>query len=397
MNVSPEEKIRKLLMKIEKSEAAYKRFIENPKAFFQDLDIDLTRSEKISLLSLDGRTLRAYKEGFDSRISKSLWYWYYMSFNSSGVIHAIPNVCYGGVSKHQFLLSDRVRDFYFKRALKRSITKNTTVADVGTGFGILAMWAKLAGAREVYAIEKDKKVLKIASELIKENDLMSIKLINKDAKEVKLPEKVDLVVSECLGSMGINTTFLPDLIDFKRNNLRKDGKLIPSAIILEVVPVETLFYRLWVNFARQELFGLSLDPLNEYLKNQVFNIIGDTKSYLAKPQRLFKLNLENTKNIDQTFSSSLNFKVKSSGSFHGFLGWFKARLNKDLTLDTAPDSPRTHWYQTFFPSKNPIEVKEGDRLSGQFEVTLGEKDIRWKWEIGNNDYQVFQDTKKSYP
>ena len=70
-----------------------------------------------------------------------------------------------------------------------------TVLDVGTGSGILAIWAAQAGARKVYAVEATK-MCEHARQLIKANGLEGVvEVIEGSIEDVTLPEKGFLFTS----------------------------------------------------------------------------------------------------------------------------------------------------------------------------------------------------------
>jgi protein arginine N-methyltransferase 1 len=48
---------------------------------------------------------------------------------------------------------------------------------------------------------------------------------------------------------------------------------------------------------------------------------------------------------------------------YGFATWWNATLAAEVTLSTAPDAPRTHWEQLYFPLDRPLEVPVGDKVS----------------------------------
>ena len=91
-----------------------------------------------------------------------------------------------GTYRHAFL-SNAV-DFHDK-----------VVLDVGTGTGILAIFACQAGARKVYAVEASQSA-EIARLLIEANGYSDrIEVIQAKLEDVQLPEKVDIIISEPIG------------------------------------------------------------------------------------------------------------------------------------------------------------------------------------------------------
>ena len=54
---------------------------------------------------------------------------------------------------HKLMLRDHIRMVAYEAAIKEMIKPGMIVLDIGTGTGILALWALEAGAKKVYSIE----------------------------------------------------------------------------------------------------------------------------------------------------------------------------------------------------------------------------------------------------
>ncbi|MFA6797581.1 MAG: 50S ribosomal protein L11 methyltransferase, partial [Candidatus Paceibacterota bacterium] len=85
-------------------------------------------------------------------------------------------------------LIDEKRTISFSSAIKKTVKKGDVVVDMGTGTGILAMFAADAGAKKVYAIEIDKRNIKT----LRSNFLLNgynniIEIIEGDVRKVKIP------------------------------------------------------------------------------------------------------------------------------------------------------------------------------------------------------------------
>lgn len=112
------------------------------------------------------------------------------------------------------MLSDTIRMASYHSAIvgNPDCFKDKIVMDVGTGSGILAVWAALAGARKVYAIEYTD-MAKNAEQVMKANGVDHIVTVVQGAVEdIKLPEgtegNVDVIISEWMGYFLLRESML---------------------------------------------------------------------------------------------------------------------------------------------------------------------------------------------
>jgi tRNA G37 N-methylase Trm5 len=99
------------------------------------------------------------------------------------------------------MLQDLTRTGTYRHAfLSNSIDfQDKVVLDVGTGTGILAIFAIQAGARKVYAVEASESAI-MARILVKANGYSDkIEVIQAKLEDVALPELVDIIISEPIG------------------------------------------------------------------------------------------------------------------------------------------------------------------------------------------------------
>ena len=89
----------------------------------------------------------------------------------------------------QYFLDSEIASEMIWIAYLNGDIENKVVADFGAGTGILGYGALLLGAKKVYFVEKDKDVIKIAKENIKEKKAI---FVNKDIKDFNI--KVDTIL-----------------------------------------------------------------------------------------------------------------------------------------------------------------------------------------------------------
>src|SRR5215471_8603540 len=100
---------------------------------------------------------------------------------------------------HVGMLNDRTRTSSYMDAIGRAVRPGDVVLDIGTGTGIFALAAALAGARHVYALEVGR-VAHAARNLFAANGVSHrISFIDPSSTEIELPERADVLVSELIG------------------------------------------------------------------------------------------------------------------------------------------------------------------------------------------------------
>ena len=103
---------------------------------------------------------------------------------------------------HRSMLVDEERCRSFMRAIFKTVRPGDIVLDIGSGTGILALFACLAGARHVYALEHDG-VIEVARRICRDNGFGDrVTFVRDWSTNVELPERVDVVITETIGNIG---------------------------------------------------------------------------------------------------------------------------------------------------------------------------------------------------
>src|SRR5687767_15956726 len=119
---------------------------------------------------------------------------------------------YGELSIHRWMLRDERRNEAYQRALEHVVRPGDVVLDVGAGTGILSIFAAQSGARKVYAVERTQ-VADVARRMVERNGYTErIDVIQSDLEDVAVPEKVDVIVSEWMGGLGVDENMLAPLV-----------------------------------------------------------------------------------------------------------------------------------------------------------------------------------------
>jgi len=256
------------------------------------------------------------------------------------------------------MLSDQVRMSAYERAIAATVRPGDRVLDLGAGLGILGFLALKAGASRVYAVEQSDSI-----ELARHNGLADrVEFLPANSLDVEI-EPVDVLVSETLGSFGVEENTLPFTIDARRRLLKPGGAIVPRRLRVFLAPCEDRKSWSKLDFWR-DVGGIDFAPAVDEILGRMTLADVRPKQLLGGEQLFADLDLTTLESPD--LGATVLCAIDRPGVVHGLAGWFEAELSDGVTIVTAPGAPATHWRQAFFPIREPVTVTRGDRM----EVTL---------------------------
>ena len=147
---------------------------------------------------------------------------------------------------HEQMLKDKIRTGTYQDAIMKNpeVFKDKIVLDIGSGTGILSIFAAKAGAKHVYGIEFAD-IADYANEIIKKNNLSDkITIIKSKVEEVQLPvEKVDIIISEWMGYFLLYESMLDTVLYARDKWLNKDGYMLPDHATITLAGLEDTDYK----------------------------------------------------------------------------------------------------------------------------------------------------------
>ncbi len=267
------------------------------------------------------------------------------------------------IEYHRTLIADRVRNQAFHDALARVIRRGeTTVADIGAGTGLIGLMAAKLGAREVFLYEAAE-VAGVAALVLKANRARACQLIPGHSTEMDDPPRADVVVSETLGNYALEENIIATLADAERRHLKPGGVMIPSRIRQLAAPViSDRFHReltVWDDVG----FGIDLSAARTMSLNNVYVRTFAPADLLdggatAKVWDTVRLGTDRR----GARKGEADWTVDRPTTIYGFAYWWEAELVEGVVLSTAPDAPRTHWEQLYFPLLAPLVLAAGEGL-----------------------------------
>ncbi|KDN44206.1 hypothetical protein RSAG8_05679, partial [Rhizoctonia solani AG-8 WAC10335] len=200
-----------------------------------------------------------------------------------------------------------------------------------------------------------------------------------DMRAVQLPEPVDILVSELLGSFGDNE-LSPECLDGAMRLLKPEGISIPASYTAYLAPISaSKLYNdpsgiLRDNKGAETPYVVMLHAINmlsggdEDKHPRCGPTIQDCWTF-EHPRKIVLdpqgLPITNTHN---NASCHLTFHIPCAGLMHGLAGYFEAVLYKDVGITTHPErmeqvSPNMlSWFPIFFPFKEPLYLPSNSEL-----------------------------------
>ncbi|MSR12855.1 MAG: SAM-dependent methyltransferase [Gammaproteobacteria bacterium] len=285
---------------------------------------------------------------------------------------------YSNFTSHRLMVFDDVRNSLYAQAIRKYVTPDSVVLDLGAGLGILGLLAAAAGAKRVYLVEPEP-IVQFARETAQANGLTDqIVILENRIEEVVLPEQVDLIISVFTGNLLYSEDLLPSLFHARDLYLKPGGQMIPDFAELMLAPVSAPdIHAKFIGRWSEASLGLSFFHGRRFAANEMLwlNHRESEVAQLASGVVVSKADLATATQAD--CKGEARCRIETSGICHGLLGWIKIKLG-DQWLSTDPSSPEVHWSPAFLPLDPPLALEAGQEMSINLQRPLmGD----WTWTV----------------
>ncbi|KAJ7644712.1 protein arginine N-methyltransferase [Roridomyces roridus] len=331
---------------------------------------------------------------------------------------------------HAVMIQDKVRTSTYAHFIltNPALFRDATVLDVGCGTGILSLFAARAGAKRVIAVDASDIALK-ARKIVAANNLSHvITVLQGKVEDIVLPDEikeVDVIISEWMGYALLYESMLDSVLRARERFLRPGGVMAPSQCRMrlalcdarEVIKERVGFW--------DDVYGYDMSAMKEGLYDDAIVDVVGPDTLLSEPYTVKDLHLgvitprqlsfispftltstasRRTKltsfvlYFDTFFApdglplpDSEQVKVVREGDAVVAEVWHvggrpavirrvsqgpglagekeKEKEEKVTSFSTGPESIPTHWKQTLFLLRDPVDIVEGTIVSGHFHCT----------------------------
>ncbi|KAK7804111.1 hypothetical protein U0070_002454 [Myodes glareolus] len=280
---------------------------------------------------------------------------------------------------HLEMLADQPRTTKYHSVIlqNKESLKDKVILDVGCGTGIISLFcAHHARPKAVYAVEASE-MAQHTGQLVQQNGFAdTITVFQQKVEDVVLPEKVDVLVSEWMGTCLLFEFMIESILYARDTWLKEDGVIWPTTAALHLVPCsadkdyhsKVLF---WDNAYEFNLSALKSLAIKEFFSKPKSNHILKPEDCLSEPCTILQLDMRTVQISDlETMRGELRFDIQKTGTLHGFTAWFSVYFQSleegqpQQVLSTGPLHPTTHWKQTLFMMDDPVPVHTGDVVTG---------------------------------
>ncbi|KAL3265932.1 hypothetical protein HHI36_010121 [Cryptolaemus montrouzieri] len=277
---------------------------------------------------------------------------------------------------HFRMLNGKLRNESYRKAIQKALHEGlTSVADIGSGCGLLSLYAE--GAKNVVAFEANANLHKKCSKLMSKNfpriDYYCHKNYSYKLDNMEKPPR-DLIITEIFDVAVFGEGILKTLSHVYYKNWVKDSfRIIPAKVTLYVTGIACASldkkYRLCNSIPSLQLVDICARSENvsydaESLRHHEYRLMTETEELMTVDFSDRSLVNALLASDEKTFSNIVLEGVRT-GHIDSLVVWFDLHLDDEIFISTNPFHALYEpcWEQAIFHCHNPVEISSGDKLS----------------------------------
>lgn len=278
---------------------------------------------------------------------------------------------------HDSMLGDERRTRGFLDAIVRTVRAGDVVLDLGCGTGVLSLFACLAGAARVYAVEHES-VINVARDIVSRSQFdQRIDFIAGWSTRIDLPEPVDVIISETIGNMAFEEGIVGSVTDARKRFLAPGGRLIPRSLELVTALVESPGDHADLDRWANPFYGFDFSPLRAMAVNTPLPTTLSERSLMSGARPIVRVDLTSVE--EGSVSGRVELSARRSGWVHGLGCWFSSELSPGNVLTNGPPNRVPSWDQVLLPFDEPFFLERGDIV--RTEISSADNGGYWQWQV----------------
>lgn len=293
-------------------------------------------------------------------------------------------------SIHIAMLDDITRTRAFCSALRALVGPSDVVVDIGTGTGVLATCAALAGARKVVAIESTG-IADVAERVFAANGISDrVELVRERSTTATLTERGTILVTETIGNDPLDEHILEIVSDARRRLLVPNARVVPSSLEIIAVPVDvprSVFERHVFTTSHVEryrtAYGIDFTPLLGHRLGTaqpiaVKTVDARTWSVVGLPVTIASMDLEG--DVPTAFSTKARIALDANVALLGVILAFRATLAPGIVLSTMPGEVAADnaWRYVAWPAIDHRDLPRGAEMEIEYRYERGTSVVRFE-------------------
>jgi type I protein arginine methyltransferase len=283
------------------------------------------------------------------------------------------------------MLADKPRMDFYHAAIARHVHPGDRVVDLGTGTGILAAFAARRGAAKVYAIDHSD-IIRHARRLAAANRVRNVEFIATHSTEFTVDEPVDVILHEQMGDCLFDEAMVANVTDLRDRILKPGGLILPGEFDLYCEPIQ-------VKDSRHVPFIWELDvhghdyscmersrPQDPWYYRVVSSDPTLVNHFLTEPEAILTIDLHTVQESCLPHEICFTRTIVQPGRLDGYAIYFRARVDGDLCLSSAPLDPgrAPHWGFRILRTER-MDFAVGDVIEMRLTIGNWAELDSWRW------------------
>jgi SAM-dependent methyltransferase len=283
------------------------------------------------------------------------------------------------ITDYVAMIGDPVRTGAYVRALRKMVTPDSVVLDLGAGFGFFAVLAARLGARHAYAIEPDE-AISLGPALARANGVADrVTFFHGDARQVTLPERANVLIEDVRGVMPLHAERIRVLCDARERLLTSDARRVALRDHIWAAPARhPAAVQSNIETAGADAYGIDLRSVRTQVVDGCRRARPKPEDLLLPGSLLGTLDLGIVS--EPSFEGTARWTVDAPLVVDGFAVWFDAELSEGERFSAAPGPEQTMHGCLYLPLREPLSVPSRAKLALRFCAVQVAGDYAWTWE-----------------